>query len=251
MLDPRVLSNFCRDLEVFCKENLDLKNLKTQIKSDLTPVTIIDQKISDFCKTHTMNKNYNFYSEEDHSVLNFPVLVVDPIDGTKELIKARPECVVSLAWMDDENCGEAAIYNPLTGFLMTSHQVPALLPLFNTQNLMGLVSRTEWDLGFYEESDFMISPRGSIAFKLALLSSGAADFVVSLKPKNIWDIAAGTILCKQRGLEFWSNGSKVKSLNQKLYNPPLIWGASSSMKILNESFSGLMDKVQSTDKDHT
>ena len=90
----------------------------------------------------------------------------------------------------------------------------------------GLVSRSEWERGLFnnfQSEQFSVIPRGSIAFKLALLASGGCDFVISLRPKNIWDIAAGTLLNHQRGLEFWSNGKKVTELSQATYAAPLIW----------------------------
>ena len=66
---------------------------------------------------------------------------------------------------------------------------------------------------------------GSIAYKLARLANGESDFVVSLAPKNIWDIAGGTLLCFKSGMKFYSQGKEVTKV-QKLYQPPLIWSSS-------------------------
>ncbi len=44
------------------------------------------------------------------------------------------------------------------------------------------------------EGDFAVHPSGSIARKLGLLAGGQGDLVVSLYPKNEWDICGGTAL---------------------------------------------------------
>ena len=68
-----------------------------------------------------------------------------------------------------------------------------------------------------------MTPKGSIALKLGFLASGACEFVISKEPKSIWDIAAGTILCKQRGIKFYLGKVEQKSLDVKRLNFPLIW----------------------------
>ena len=77
------------------------------------------------------------------------------------------------------------------------------------------MSRTEWDKGFFKseelEKSICIAPKGSIALKLGYLASGSCEFVVSKQPKNIWDIAAGTILCKERGIELLSEKTVRKN----------------------------------------
>jgi myo-inositol-1(or 4)-monophosphatase len=101
-----------------------------------------------------------------------------------------------------------------------------------------LVSRSEWDSKIFstKAGEFDLIPRGSIAFKLALLASGAADFVVSLRPKNIWDIAAGTMLCHQRGIQLWSADTRLAELSQETYSAPLIWCRPELRTTLSEIF---------------
>jgi fructose-1,6-bisphosphatase/inositol monophosphatase family enzyme len=132
--------------------------------------------------------------------------------------------------------GEAWIANPMRQeYFFTSSK----LKFVEKSIYYGEVSRWEFDSGLYDhlKSDkFKINPLGSIAYKLARLSAGEIDFVVSLKPKNIWDIAAGVILCNGRGLNFYSEGKKVDKV-QSTYNPPLIWCSSDLAPELLKIFS--------------
>ena len=61
-----------------------------------------------------------------------------------------------------------------------------------------------WDA--LEKTPIDIIPRGSIAYKLALLAGGLVDATISLAPKNEWDVAAGVLLVQ-------AAGGKVTDLN--------------------------------------
>jgi myo-inositol-1(or 4)-monophosphatase len=219
-------------------------------KSDNSIVTEIDLYVSgllkNLIKEHKHFVDYTFYCEEDHEEYIFPCAILDPIDGTRELVKGRPECALSLALMktprinDPENY--AWIYNPFSGFSLDSST--EFVPSFdkNIQKLLSFVSRNEFKKGRYEEylnhPQIDIIPRGSIAFKLGLLASGACDFIVSLEPKNTWDIAAGTVLCAQRGIDFYVNGKIITDLSDAKYDGPLIWAPPSIAPIVLEAFKG-------------
>ena len=203
-------------------------------KEDHSIVTEIDHLVSKIAKeklkAHPEFKTFIFYSEEDYEKLEFPSIILDPIDGTIELAKGRPECVVSLAVMhsseiaDPKNFGW--LYNPFSGFSLDSKCLFHSHLNRSSQQTLGLVSRSEWHKGYYRElknKNIVVVPRGSIAFKLGLLASGGCDFVVSKAPKNIWDIAAGTILLSQRGISFYCGGELVTHLNQVRYDQTLLW----------------------------
>jgi myo-inositol-1(or 4)-monophosphatase len=121
----------------------------------------------------------------------------------------------------------AWLYNPFSGFALDTKMPFILTAEKSTQKFFSFVSRTEFHKGHYNKylnnPQLDITPRGSIAFKLGLLASGACDFIISLEPKNVWDIAAGTILCAQRGISFYENGKRVTMLDRQSYNGALIW----------------------------
>lgn len=212
------------------------KNIEISLKADNTIVTEIDLFVSNLLKEklqkHSIYKDYIFFSEEEFDKLIFPSAVLDPIDGTRELAKGRAECALSLALMkspdllDPENYGW--LYNPFSGFSLDSDTPFVASNNKSTQKILGMVSRSEFEKGYFKDHlnidpKIEITPRGSIAFKLGLLASGGCDFVLSLSPKNIWDIAAGSILCAQRGIKMYQNGIEIKRLDRVHMKGVLLW----------------------------
>jgi myo-inositol-1(or 4)-monophosphatase len=227
------------------------QRLQISRKEDKSLVSQVDQFISQLIKTeyssHHKFASYAFLSEEEHdSDLRFPTLILDPIDGTHEMIRGIPECAVSLGIFADSKIlsphNESWIFNPFTGM-----EVFSLSPLPPLQKrggpvLLGMVSRREWEEGTFHSFKSPLSPqitlhpKGSIAYKLGLLAAGASDFVVSLRPKKIWDIAAGSNLCCQRGFVFLEGGIKVTHLDKWVYRPPLLWCREEEADFLSAAF---------------
>jgi myo-inositol-1(or 4)-monophosphatase len=206
---------------------LHQENIKPEIliKADHSAVTSLDLALTDFIEERFLDEfpEVTFYSEEKYSTWDFPMLSLDPLDGTKEFIMGRPEWSVSVGYFPQDSwAGEGWIYNPMTREEFGHPEVRIHQPKVK---YIGEVSHSEWEAGKYPRpavGALEVRPVGSIAYKLGRLSAGKSDFVVSLNPKNIWDIAAGTLLCQQAGMKFYSEGHEVKSV-KKLYLPPLIW----------------------------
>jgi myo-inositol-1(or 4)-monophosphatase len=207
------------------------------LKGDGSPVTALDLALSDLLEQicHQHYPASIFYSEEKFSDWALPMLVVDPLDGTKEFLAGRPEWALSVAHLETAQFqGEGWIYNPMTQEIYAGTEQP-----FRLKSVWsGEVSRSEWNAGLFSiarSSEFIVKPMGSIAYKLGRLSQGQTDFVVSLRPKNIWDIAAGTILCQKAGMKFYAQGKEVTTV-QPLYHPPLIWCHEEIFPKLSELF---------------
>ena len=200
---------------------------EVQFKQDGSPVTELDLFLSSHIEL-IMQDNYpeaTFYSEEKFDEWKFPLVALDPLDGTREYIEGRDEWAISVGLFQSENFeGEGWVYNPKCSEEFTQDVVP--YEFHTKSSYLGEVSRSEYNKQlfqrFYDEGKFVIKPVGSIAYKLARLAYQNSDFVVSLRPKNIWDIAGGTLICKKAGLKFYSQGKEVTTV-QKLYEPPLIW----------------------------
>ena len=214
-----------------------LKRLQVEWKADGTPVTEMDYFISElvkksFADTHP---DLHFLSEEDPFTLRFPALVLDPVDGTRELIRGNPEWAISLAILYSSKLNDprnfAWIFNPASGFelgeMAPSHPSSSSTDGPSQSVLQGLVSHTEWP-SIKKDATPSIQLRlcGSIAFKLGRMSRGECDFVFSKRPKSLWDIAAGSLLARWRGFSFWQGKDKVEELNQIHWSGPFLWAKS-------------------------
>lgn len=207
--------------------NIVRNNPSAQIatKSDGTPVTQLDILLSEYIES-LMDKHFphvTFYSEENFSDWKFPLLALDPLDGTREYIEGRDEWAVSLGVFPNHDFkGEGWVYNPKTSECFSN---PKKIHFKDKSIFRGEVSRSEYKSGLFQNQKserFVIGPMGSIAYKLGRLSDDKCDFVVSLRPKNIWDIAGGTLLAKMAGMKFYSQGREVTTV-EKVYKAPLIW----------------------------
>lgn len=209
------------------------------MKLDGSPVTSLDLALSVVLENMTLTHfpGTTVYSEESYSEWKFPLMAIDPLDGTREYIRQRPEWAVSVGHFESESfVGEGWVYNPMTKEVFDSQQPN--VEFVDKPVYYGEVSHSEWDKGFYQETKsekFKLKPMGSIAYKLGRLSAGKIDFVVSLAPKSIWDIAGGSLLCQQSGMKFYSQGKEVTKV-QQIYMPPLIWCPESLFPELSSLF---------------
>lgn len=215
----------------FIDKNLNKSgHFEIKEKIDKTLVTNVDIYISDLFKEKIIQKYpfLNFYSEEDTESFQFPMVILDPIDGTKELALGVGECAVSFGIyfsgrFDDER-NFSWIFNPFNGFCISSSDSVVKSKTLYGKKFLALISRTESEKGLFENDDKTIYHSiGSIAYKLGLLAAGSADFVISRRPKNIWDIMAGSHICYKRGLKFKSQGKVIIKLEEKTINDNLVW----------------------------
>lgn len=226
-------------------------SLSKQKKADGTVVTRIDLLVSRFIEDRFAKikalDNYHFLSEEKpelHSQLSFPCLALDPIDGTRELSAGIGECCVSLGLLPSSHISNttswAWLFNPFTGFELSSDQTFYTAPQLSRRSLLGLISRSEFEQGLYASDKpkhyINLVPKGSIAFKLGLLAAGSCDFVVTKKPKNLWDIAAGTVLCAQRGIYLYNEKGLIQEWELLNSDQFMLWCRPELHEELSEVF---------------
>lgn len=226
-------------------ESLSWGDMSIERKADKSIVTEFDIFVSNYIKKvfEESGHNYNFFSEEDQERFEFPVIVLDPIDGTREFAKGYGECAVSMAILysadikDERNFGW--IYNPFTGFEITSDvKFPLGSRHAHADAINIMISRSEWEKGAYKKEfskNFRIAPLGSIAFKLGLLAAGACECVISFRDKNIWDIAAGVVICHSRGIY----SDEIIDLADKKLNGPFIFCRDELKDIVHEEIERL------------
>lgn len=155
------------------------------------------------------------------------VWILDPIDGTREFIHGRDQFAVSAGLVEDGKAILGFICNPARDYLLTGGAGiglfkdgvvypararsegpwPEDIALHPPDRLPKIcVSRSEHKSGKLTHlekryGDLSAMAIGSIAYKLALVADGTFDLVVSVKPKNEWDIAGGAALLNAVGLE--------------------------------------------------
>jgi myo-inositol-1(or 4)-monophosphatase len=128
------------------------------------------------------------------------VWILDPVDGTRELVAGVPEWAVSLGLWEGGTPRYGWIYHPPTDTLREGgpglgawkDDVPARprAPAHFRDLVVG-VSRTDIRKGLVPDVDPPPRPVGSIAYKLGLVATGDLDATVSLTPKRVWDVAGG------------------------------------------------------------
>lgn len=221
------------------------------------PVTTADNEADSFLKSELTNArpDYGWLSEEtvdsEDRLEKERVWIVDPLDGTKEFIEGVPQFVVSVALVENGVPIIGVLHNPVTK--ETFHASKGNGTYFDdtihicsvknsTTDMVILNSRSETRKGLwepYKEHFKKLRPIGSVAYKMGLTAIGKADIFATLRPKNEWDICAGTCLINEAGGKVINlNGEKITFNNQKtLIEPGLIAGYNLSVektyKILN------------------
>jgi myo-inositol-1(or 4)-monophosphatase len=219
-----------RELSSIIKTGVDTTSVSFELKADGTQVSALDLFIHNYFAQHLKDLG-NLISEEAEFVFKLPSFILDPIDGTREFISGIGECAVSLGYLS-ENKKESWgwIYNPINGFEILSNSANT----YHSSRVnrpeskkIGFVSRSEIRDGLYDglmdSKEIELISMGSIAYKLGLLASGACDFVVTERAKNIWDIAGGNILCEQRGIKLYSQDGSEVAVDRVKFDEPLIW----------------------------
>jgi myo-inositol-1(or 4)-monophosphatase len=190
------------------------------------PVTEADLQVDAKLREMLPRDGEAWLSEEtadDHVRLSARrVWIVDPIDGTKEFVRGRPEWCVSVGLIEDGRAVAGGILNPETDELVlgaletgvTLNGEPVhLRECSQLEGAVVLASRSEIRRGEWEDYDgagLVIEPLGSVAWKMAKVAAGKADATWTLKPKNEWDVAAGAaLIAAGGGVCFLPDGSEM------------------------------------------
>jgi myo-inositol-1(or 4)-monophosphatase len=185
-------------------------------KDDGSPVTAVDAAVNAFLHREltALVPGSAWLSEEtadDRSRLGSDfVWIVDPIDGTKQLVSGIPEIAVSIGLVASGGVVAAAVVNPMTGergtWVVGGPPVFAGLDARPVPTSLGevsaIVSRTETDQGDLDGLRALVGstrPVGSVAYKLLRVASGADALTYSVLPKNEWDVCGGVGLLEAVG----------------------------------------------------
>ncbi len=133
------------------------------------------------------------------------VWVVDPIDGTREYLQGVPEYAISVALVINGEPALGVVHNPATGELFAAECVtmferpPTDATGYPLEALVGRGEQLHQELPPLPEGA-ETRGIGSVAYRLALLSTGQGNAVLSGYGRAEWDVAAGVALCRAAGL---------------------------------------------------
>ena len=198
---------------------LDKTTLSVSIKAKNDFVTDIDIAISDFLKTKLkeIDPTVGFFSEEEEGNLQDNCWILDPIDGTTNLIYGYNLSSVSLGHYLDGEVVYGIVYNPFTEEIFTAERGKGAF--LNHKKRLKVSTRNidesliEFGAGsthkeFTEENLHLVKKIFeqcvdvrricSSALDLCYIASGRIDgyFERILKP---WDIAAGSLILEEAG----------------------------------------------------
>lgn len=198
---------------------LDKTTLSVSIKAKNDFVTDIDIAISDFLKTKLkeIDPTVGFFSEEEEGNLQDNCWILDPIDGTTNLIYGYNLSSVSLGHYLDGEVVYGIVYNPFTEEIFTAERGKGAF--LNHKKRLKVSTRNidesliEFGAGSthkeFTEENFNLVKKifeqcvdvrriCSSALDLCYIVSGRIDgyFERILKP---WDIAAGSLILEEAG----------------------------------------------------
>jgi myo-inositol-1(or 4)-monophosphatase len=185
-------------------------------KADGSPVTGIDREVDSFLRQELglLLPGSGWLSEEtadDRKRLGRDLTwIVDPIDGTKELVARRPEIAISIGLVRSGRVVAAAVQNPVTAErgVWVEGSAPSFDGLLRRPDPASLdqaeaiVSRTETGAGDLAGLDDVVGsarPVGSVAYKLLRVAAGADHLTYSVRPKSEWDVCGGAGLIEAAG----------------------------------------------------
>jgi myo-inositol-1(or 4)-monophosphatase len=228
--------------------------IEAEYKVGHDPVTEADRALDAVLRKELLRSGEGWLSEESVDdpirLQHSRVWVVDPLDGTREFVQGIPEFCVSIGYVENGRPVAGGICNPATNemFLgsiesgVTYNGNPAQPSQRKTlDGALILASRSEVKRGewkAFENSGFTIRPMGSVAYKLALVSTGLADVTFTLTPKNEWDVVAGAALVQSAG-GFVSTLEKTPLIANR--RDPLLSGLLASGPLLKDELFSLVE----------
>lgn len=152
------------------------------------------------------------------------VWIVDPIDGTRDFIRARSGWAVSIALVENGQPLVAALAAPARGQLFTARRgqgaflngqklsIPAA-----TATLRLPMSRQNMDAAFWPApwpNGEAVEKPNSLALRMAKLAAGEADAWVEGRTIHEWDVAAAALILSEAGAPVTDRHGATLSFNK-------------------------------------
>jgi myo-inositol-1(or 4)-monophosphatase len=183
---------------------------RTWDKAPGHPVCEIDLEVDTFLHEHlrALDPEAGWLSEEtldlSDRIERRRLWVIDPIDGTRDYLRQRPGWCVSVALVEDRVPVLGVLAAPQRGELWTASAGQGSRrnsePLRVSRRVQLAGARVPADELPKEDRDLIAVPKpNSIALRIALVASGEADLVATLKWGFEWDIAAAALIAEEAG----------------------------------------------------
>lgn len=153
------------------------------------------------------------------------IFIVDPIDGTRNVLAGRPEACVSVAlWHRGHGVVWGCVVNPFTdetftatagrGATLNGNPI-AVSEVEDVKHAVFLVSVHESVKGMLDRvrNLFKARPVGSIAYKMCLVAAGRGDATFTVNPRHDWDIAASMLIVREAGGTVTDSRGLVPEMN--------------------------------------
>ncbi len=181
-------------------------------KDDKSPVSEADLGVNRLLQSRLLRnrESYGWLSEETadtpERLGRSPVWIVDPIDGTRAFLNARPWWSISAALVFDGEPVLGVVYAPALEACYEavrgggawrngqSIHTSACTRLEHCRLIAG-----QYALRAKDWPQMQIAQRNSVALRLALVASGEFDAAFTAGKKSEWDMAAGDLLLREAG----------------------------------------------------
>jgi myo-inositol-1(or 4)-monophosphatase len=181
------------------------------------------------------------------------VLIVDPIDGTRNLVQGRLEATISVALWQDGEVAWGCVHQPFKGQVFAAlrgHGVrldgrPARARQTATlAEALLYVSRHEQRKGWLAPLDGHVRTQavGSVAYKMACVAAGLCDGTLTIHPRSEWDVAAGALLVAEAGGAVTDARGRPYAFNRP---DVLVDGLVACAAPLHEAMLGLATRLRS------
>jgi 3'(2'), 5'-bisphosphate nucleotidase len=216
----------------FCTDRRNNEALNVMIKTDKSPVTIVDKQVNDLVVSQLQKKfpNYRVIGEEsvieiDNDLGKGKVFLVDPIDGTKDFIANNGQWSVMIGLAVDGEAVVGVVYAAQDDemfigvkghgayMIKDSKNIPnpELIPIHcsstkDTSQIRYLASRSNFDEKCIDTMKILSIPdsnliyQGSMGIKLCMIASGRAELYVNAKGvSSYWDGCAPQVILEEAG----------------------------------------------------
>lgn len=211
-------------------------------KGDKNFVTAADKAVQEYIRSElkALHPEVDFFAEEDEDHSNCGELrwILDPVDGTTNLMHDFPMYCVSLALADMDNVTFGAIYHPKSGDIFYAVKGEGAFRLYDngakkekinvsdvseTKNALTTIGTSPYYKELHDrnfrlfralfENTTDLRRTGSAALDCCYLAAGYNDIFVEsmLQP---WDYAAGSLIITEAGGKITDFNGNTPSLTQ-------------------------------------